>query len=408
MRLTYFKNSLLYRNKNFAYLYLGQFISFFGTMITMVAVPYQTYHLTHSNLMVGLVSLGQLLPLLVTALLGGAIADRHHRKRLLLIAETLMALACLILMTNALASKASIVILFIMASFISAINGLHRPALESITQQIVPAKDFAAVGSLRMFLFSIGMIAGPAIGGLLIAHFGLATAYLINVVSFTISLGAITCIKGVAKPENQRDESTLQSLISGVRYAASRQDLLGTYFVDFIAMIFGMPQALFPAIAHAHGGAKTLGLLYAAPAVGSIILSFFTKAAIRIKRQGVAIAIAATLWGIAIIFFGLSKNLWVALFFLALAGAFDAISGVFRSLLWNNTIPNHFRGRLAGIEMISYLSGPKLGDTEAGLVAAAFGMTCSIISGGVLCIIGVAVCCYCLPKFWAYRAPDIE
>jgi MFS family permease len=176
-------------------------------------------------------------------------------------------------------------------------------------------------------------------------------------------------------------------------------------------MVFGMPQALFPAIAEQRGGAQTLGLLYSAPAVGALLLSFFGGISEKIKRHGAAISVSAILWGFAIIGFGLAANLWLSLFFLMLAGTFDAASAIFRQLLWNETIPNNYRGRLSGIEMISYLSGPKLGDTEAGLVAAAFGITASIVSGGILCVVTVAACSYLLPKYWNYRSashPVIE
>lgn len=396
--------SLLGRNPNFRFLFTGQFVSYFGTMITSVALPYQIYHQTHSTLMVGLLSLAQLLPLLVTALLGGVLADRHHRRTMLLIAESALALGCLILALNASLDIPSLWVLFIIGSLMAAITGLHRPALDSMMQQIVKPEDFPSVGALSTFTYSLGMITGPAIGGLIIAHFGLVPTFTIDFFSFTFSLIALSQLKNIAKPTAIIDESTWISLKQGMQYAFSRQELLGTYFVDFVAMIFGMPNALFPAIAHMHGGAKTLGLLYAAPAVGAVFVSLTCRWLQKIKRHGVGIAVSALLWGLAIIGFGLSSYLWLALGFLALAGAFDAISGIFRQTMWNQTISNDFRGRLAGIEMISYLSGPKLGDTESGLVAAAFGITTSVVSGGVLCIVGVVVCCWCLPKFWRYRA----
>lgn len=240
--------------------------------------------------------------------------------------------------------------------------------------------------------------------GLIIAHFGLVTTFSVDLASYLVSLMTLVMMKGIPNPQVTQDLSTFSSLKQGLQYALSKQELLGTYAVDFAAMVFGMPMALFPAIAESFGGVKTLGLLYAAPAVGALVISFCSGWAGRIKRHGIAIAIAALFWGIAIVFFGLSKNLWLALFFLSMAGAFDAISGIFRQTMWNTIIPNHYRGRLAGIEMIGYLSGPKLGDTEAGLVAAAFSVTASVVSGGLFCIIGVAVCCYYLPRFWQYRA----
>jgi MFS family permease len=396
--------SIFKRNRNFLLLYIGQFTSFLGTMITSVALPYQIYTETHSTLMVGLLSLAQLLPLLVTALIGGVFADRYHRRRLLLIAEAILAIGSLLLAYNANLATPHIWAIFIISSAMSAFNGLHRPALESMVQQIVEKKDFPTVGSVGSFKVSVCMIAGPALGGLIIAYYGIVATYLVDVMTFVISLIVLLLMSHIPKPSGRKDESTLAALKSGFRYAFSRQELIGTYLVDFIAMVFGMPTALFPAIAQSFGGAKVLGLLYSAPAIGALVVSFFSGWAADVKRHGLAIAIAATLWGVAIIFFGFSTHLMWALFFLALAGGFDAISGIFRSIMWNQTIPNELRGRLAGIEMISYLSGPKLGDTEAGLVAAAFGITTSIVSGGVLCVIGVGICCFYLPKFWSYHS----
>lgn len=397
--------SIFRRNRNFTLLYIGQFVSFFGTMITSVALPYQIYSMTHSTLMVGLLSLFQLLPLFVTALVGGVFADRYHRRLLLLVAETILALGSVMLAFNAHHPTPSILLIFIAAVVMAAFNGLHRPALESILQQIVPKEDFPIVSPLSTFKYSAAMIIGPAVGGLLIAHSGLSITYMVDVMTFAVSLLAIFLISDIPKPVvANKDESTIAALKSGLKYAVSRQELIGTYVVDFAAMIFGMPTALFPAVAENFGGVKALGWLYAAPAVGALFISFVSGWARDIHYHGRAIAVSAGLWGIAIVCFGFATNFYLALFFLALSGALDAISGIFRSIMWNQTIPNHLRGRMAGIEMISYLSGPRLGDTEAGLVAAAFGVTASIVSGGILCVFGVMVCCYYLPKFWDYKS----
>lgn len=397
--------SIFKRNPKFTLLYVGQFMSFFGTMVTSVALPYQIYHRTHSTLMVGLLSLFQLLPLLVTALIGGVFADRYHRRMLLLISEGLLAIGCLCLMWNASVPDAPIALLFIIASIMSGITGLHRPALDSLVQQIVRKEDFSAVGSVAMFKATFCMIAGPAIGGLLVASAGLVVTYFLDFLTFLVSLFAIWRMGALPKPVmNQPDLSTFSALKESFRYAMSRQELIGTYVVDFVAMIFGMPSALFPAIAQQFGGAAALGCLYSAPGVGALILSIFSGWTHKVTRHGAAIAIAAGLWGVSIILFGLASNFYAALFFLALAGAFDGVSGIFRSTMWNETIPNELRGRMSGIEMISYLSGPKLGDTEAGIVAAMFGVTASIVSGGVICVVGVLASCCLLPRFWFYRS----
>lgn len=396
--------SLLRRNKRYRLLFLGQSISFIGTMITSVALPYQIYHLTRSTLMVGLLSLAQLFPLLITALWGGALADKHHRRQLLFMTESLLSIGCLLFTWNAYSSTPSIALLFIVSSTMSAITGLHRPSIEGISQQIVAKEDLAQMSAIHSLMFSIAMIAGPALAGLIIARFGLVVTYSVDFFTFFISLLTLILMGPIPKPLASKDQSTFSAIKEGVRFAVTKPILLGSYLVDFLAMIFGMPMALFPAIAESFGGPKALGMLYAAPAVGALLVSFLSGWTHKVKRHGKAIALSAIFWGIAIILFGFMSNLVFALFFLSVAGAFDSISGIFRTTLWNETIPESFRGRLAGIEMISYMSGPKLGDTEAGLVAAAFGITASIVSGGILCVAGVAICCFCLPAFWKYRS----
>lgn len=395
--------SILRRNRPFALLYYGQFVSFLGTMITMVALPFQIYEATHSTVMVGMLSFAQLLPLLFTALLGGVLADRHARRRLLLISECLLAFGCIALAINAGMDTPNLVVIFVMASLMSAITGLHRPAFEGAIQQLVQEEDYKTVGALRAFEFSFCMIVGPAITGLIVAKFGVAITYGVDFVTFLCSILSLVCLGPLPNPRHKAFAPIFHALKEGIQFAWNRQVLLGSYCVDFIAMVFAMPNALFPAIALSIGGVKTLGLLYAAPAVGSLLLSVWSGWTASIKYEGRAIAISAACWGVAMVGFGLSHSLVWSLFFLALAGAFDACSGIFRASLWNNAIPHDFRGRLAGIEMLSYLSGPKLGDTRAGLMAATCGIAPAIISGGLLCVVGVWFCCYRIPAFWRYK-----
>lgn len=396
--------SLLKKNRDYAFLYGGQFISFIGTIITGVALPWQIYQLTHSSLMVGLLGMAQLLPLLVTALLGGVYADRYNRRKLVVCSECILMLGCMVLVFNASLIHAHLMLIYFIAALMSAITGLHRPAFESMTQQLVGSADYKAVGALASFKFGFCMIVGPAIGGLLIARFGVITTYVIDISTFFVSLVALAQMSPLEQTVKKEQFPVLKSLKEGLKYATSRQELMGSYLVDFTAMVFAMPNALFPAIAQSYGGAKTLGLLYAAPAVGALLISFFSGWTARVNKDGQAIAIAAGLWGGAMIGFGLSKHLWLALLFLALSGAFDAVSGIFRSTLWNHVIPQDYRGRLAGIEMISYAGGPRFGDARAGAVASCFGLTTAIISGGIGCLIAVAICCILMPKFWHYES----
>jgi MFS family permease len=237
----------------------------------------------------------------------------------------------------------------------------------------------------------------------LIAAFGVTLTYGIDLATFLISLGFLAAMRA-SPPAPDADRPSLRSIAEGLRYARSRPELMGTYLVDINAMFFGMPQALFPAIAASYGGAQVLGFLLAAPAVGSIVVALFSGWTRHVHRHGRAVALAACGWGLAIVAFGFADVLWLALLCLAAAGGMDAISGLFRSVIWNETIPDRLRGRLAGVEMISYTSGPTLGNFEAGALAALTSVRTSIVSGGVMCVVGTGVVLALIPSFWRYDA----
>jgi MFS family permease len=395
----------LRRHRDFRALYAAQFVSFLGTMVTYVALPFQMFQLTHSSLKVGLLGFAELVPLLLTAFVGGALADTVDRRRMVLATEVGLGLGSGALALAALHGSPPVWTLYAVAAVMSALNGLQRPSLEALAPKLVDPDEMPALASLTMFRGSIGMIAGPALGGALIASAGLAATYLFDMLTFVFSFVAIRTIRAVLPPEPGEGPS-LRSVLDGFRYARSRQELIGTYVVDFVAMVFGMPLALFPAIAAARGGPKALGLLYAAPACGALVASLTSRWASRVHRHGLMVMLAAAVWGLAIVGFGLSGGLVPALLFLAFAGGADAVSGMFRMTLWNQTIPDGLRGRLAGIEMVSYMSGPLLGHVEAGMIAAVFSVKVSIISGGVLCVIGVLLCALFLPRFVTYDARD--
>ena len=396
--------SVLRQNREYALLYAGQFITFIGAVITTVAIPYQTYDLTKSTAIVGLLSLSQLIPLLFTALLGGIYADRYNRRKIVMLSEIALTIGCVILTLNANLEHPSLWVIFITSSIMSGITGMHRPSIESMTQQLVPAKHYKAVGALGSFKFSFCLIVGPAIAGLLIAHFSLVAAYIADIITFATSLICLLCMQKTPTPKCKQHPPILTSLKEGISYAYQRKELLGSYYVDFIAMLCAQPTILFPAIAENLGGPKVLGLLYSSEAVGALLVSFFSGWTSNVKSDTKAITISAALYGVAVIGFGMAHNLYLALGFLAIGGAFDAISGIFRVSLWNSSIPTDKRGRLAGIEMLSYLSGPRLGGTRAGFFAEFMGLPGAIISGGALCIFGVWLCAKSMPKFWNYNA----
>jgi MFS family permease len=391
----------LRRRRDFRLLFIGQGVSFFGSEITYVAIPYQAYRLSGSSLVVGLLGLAELAPLLAAAFIGGALADAFDRRRMTQVTEVMFAAATIALVVNALLPHPRLSVLFVMAALLATLDGLQRPSLDALVPRLVERDEIVAAGALTSFRMTIGMIAGPAVGGVLLATVGLPATYLVDTVTFVVSLVALQRMRAVPPPADAEPPS-LARIVEGLRYARSRPELMGTYIVDIVAMFFGMPMALFPAAATHLGGAGVLGLLYAAPAVGSLLATVTSGWAARVHRHGAAVCVAAAGWGVGIIGFGVAPNLALALLGLVLAGGADMLSGIFRGTIWNQTIPDHLRGRLAGIEQVSYSTGPLLGNVEAGAVASLAGVRASIVSGGVLCVAGVAVAALALPAFWRY------
>lgn len=390
-------------SRDYRLLFFGQLISAFGTAMSFVVVPVQVFQLTGSTLLVGLLSASEFVLILFMAFIGGAYADFIDKRRMLRLTEIGQTVVTAILVSNALLPRPQVWVLFVCASAHAGLGALQRPSFESMLQKIVPPELMASVSALNSLRWNVTTILGPSLAGIIVARFGAGTAYGIDLITFTASLIAVFLIRAVPAPTQTANRPTLKSVVEGLHYAWRRKEILGTYLIDMNAMFFGMPTALFPAMS-ANFGVGTVGFFYAAPSVGALVATVTSGWARRINRQGLVVAVAAALWGVAIIFFGFAQNLYVALFFLALAGAFDMISAVFRMTMWNQTIPHYLRGRLAGLEMISYTSGPKLGDAEAGIVATLFSVRTSIVSGGVLCVIGSALISLLIPQFISYHA----
>ncbi|MGN6379052.1 MAG: MFS transporter [Gaiellales bacterium] len=391
----------LRRHRDFRLLWLGQGVSFLGSMVTYVALPFQAYELTHSSLVVGLMGLAELAPLLISALAGGALADAIDRRMMVRLTEGGLAGCSGLLVVNSLLPHPAVWVLFVLSAVMASLDGLQRPSLDALAPRLVERDELMAAGALNTFRMTVGMVAGPALGGLLIAAIGLPATYGFDVVTFGASLSALAMMRAVPPPP-EAERPSLRRVLDGWAYARSRPELIGTYAVDIVAMFFGMPNALFPAVASSLGGPKVLGLLYAAPAVGALLATVTSGWTAHVRRHGAAVCLSAIGWGLGIVVFGLSHALPLALVGLCLAGVADTLSGLFRSVIWNRTIPDHLRGRLAGIEQVSYSTGPLLGDVEAGVVASLAGVRASIVSGGVLCVAGVVVAVAALPAFWRY------
>lgn len=388
-------------SRDFRLNFLGSMTSMFGSMVTFVAIPYQVAQLTGSPLAVGLLGACELGPILIMAFVGGAMADYLDRRRLVLLSELAFAVVTGALLVNAALSRPAVWVLFVCSALLAGIDGIQRPALDAMIPRLVPAEQIPAASALGSLRMNLAAVAGPAVSGLLIAAVDLPWVYAVDVLTFAFSLGALLLMHAVPPPTGA-DRPSLRSVAEGLRYARSRPELLGTYLVDINAMFFGMPMALFPFVADRMGGPAVLGLLYAAPSAGAILATVTSGWSNHVHRHGLMVVLAAGAWGLAIVGFGFADGLWLALLFLALAGAADMISGMFRSIIWNQTIPDHLRGRLAGIEMVSYTTGPLLGNTEAGLAASVFSLRTSIVSGGILCVVGTGVLALALPAFLRY------
>lgn len=391
----------LVKYRDFRLLYIGQFLSFIGSMVTYVAIPYEVYELTKDNKIVGFVSIAQLIPVILFGIIGGAYADRLNRRKLLLVSEVLMCLFIGMFAWNAFRETPSVPLIFITVFLLQSVVGFHRPAMDALNQKLVEPEDYASIGALGSFRWSVGAIVGPALGGLIIAKFGVKGAYLFDVVTFFAALVCIFLMKQTPDPE-KRQHSPLQDIKEGLQFALSRPELIGTYLIDIVAMLFAFPVALFPAMAESFGGAKAVGFLFSGMATGAMVMTVFSGWSGKVRHHGRAVVIAASLWAVFIFFLGFANSLPLAFLCLVFAGAADMLSGLFRGIIWNQTVPNELRGRLSGIEMISYMSGPLLGNARAGYVASATSVSISIISGGIICFLAVILTAFCLPKFWKY------
>ncbi|GLZ77203.1 MFS transporter [Actinorhabdospora filicis] len=389
------------RRRDFRLYYTGSAISAFGSMISTVVIPFQVAKMTQSPVLVGLLGLCELVPLLFTSFIGGALADYVDRRRLVLWCEVALTGLTGLLLLNSLVGKPQLWALYVIAALTTALAGLARPSRDSLIPRLVEPHEIPAVSGLQSTYWNVSAIAGPAIAGFMLAHVHLAWVYAIDLATFAVSLACLALVRAVPPPPDA-DRPSVKSVLEGLRYAKRRPELLGTYLVDMNAMFFGIPTALFPFLALQFGGPQVLGLLHAAPAAGALLASATSGWAGRVHRHGLVVLVAAGIWGLGILGFGLSPNLWPALACLAVAGGADMISGMFRGIIWNQTIPDRLRGRLAGIEQLSYLSGPTLGNLEAGAATKLFGIGGSVIFGGVMTIVGTGALALWLRSFVTY------
>jgi len=392
----------LRQSRDFRLLFSAGTVFYLGGMITYVAIPYQLYTITGDNLAVGLVGLVELFPLIVFGLYGGALADHVDRRRLLIGCGVAQAVLTLVLALNASFDEPRTWLIYVVAFFLAAAQSLQRPSKEALLPRTVEHDQLTAANALDSFGMQAGVLVGPAIGGLLLAHTGATWCYLVDVVGL-VAASLMFRAMGSYPHRDETKPPSLAGIGEGLRYAMSRRDLLGTYLVDIAAMLLAIPVVLFPALAEdVFREPALLGLLYSVETVGALLATVTSGWATRVTHHGRAIVIAAALYGLFIGLAGLSPTIWLALVLFAFAGAADMISAVFRQTVWNSTIPESMRGRLAGIEMLSYSLGPLGGQVRAGFVADLWSVRGAIASGGFACVAGVGLTAAWLSDFWDY------
>ncbi|MGA3352196.1 MAG: MFS transporter [Acidimicrobiales bacterium] len=391
------------QSQPFRRLWAGYLVTTLGSQLTVVAIPYQVYELTHSSFDVGLVGLAQILPVLGGSLFGGSIADAVDRRILLLSTQLSLALCSLGLALNSSHGHATLWPLYALSALGAGISSVDSPTRSAVLANLVGRPMFASANALWQLLYQVGQVAGPAVAGLLLGQVGIASVYWIDTATFAVSLLAVASLPSL-RPPGGGTRFGLRSIGEGLRYLKGRPVLQGTFVIDLDAMVLGMPRALFPALALArfHGGAGTVGLLYASPGAGALIAALLTGWVVGVRRQGWAVIIAVGIWGAAITAFGLVPWLIAALVLLGIAGAADVVSAVFRGTILQLEAPEALRGRLSSVHTAVVTGGPRIGDFEAGAVAALSSAQISVVSGGLGCLVGVGLVSWLMPRFTRY------
>ena len=394
------------RDRDFRLLWLGQMINGLGRQVTVVALPFELWQLTHSSLSIGLLALVQLAPILVFSLGGGAVADAVDRRRLLIVTQLLLAATSLALVVLAMQPSPPVWALYAVSAVAAGVGAVDGPARTSAIPRLVPRERLPAAIAVNWLSGQTVAVAGPVFAGVLIAISGVATAFAFDVATFMASLVALLMIAPIPPHPNARRPS-LRSIAEGLRFARDRQIIMATFAIDLDAMVFGMPSSLFPQLALTvfNTGAAGYGLLNAAPAVGALVGAAFSGWVGRVRRPGRGVVAAVAGWGAAILAFGLlTASFPVALACLAFAGGADVVSAVLRSSIVQLTTPDQLRGRLSSIHMLVVTSGPRVGDAEAAAVAAVAGPQFSVVSGGVLCLLGLIAVVRFFPQLMAYES----
>jgi MFS family permease len=389
---------------DFRNLWTAGLISYFGSMITYVALPFQLKELTGSYLAVGLLGVVEIVPLIIFGLYGGVLADSVDRKKMVWATEAGALVLVLVLLGNSLMGSPKTFIIYLVAAFFAVVDGLQRPSMDAMLPRLVSHEDLPAASALLSLRWQLGVIVGPTLGGVIFSTMSVSAGFVVDIGTYLLSLFFLARVRSIP-PSKEAEKPSLAAFLDGVKYAFKRQDLLGTYIIDLAAMTLAMPMALYPFWADDLSAPWALGFFYASITVGSVFITLTSGWTRTYRFHGRAVILAAMGWGLAVAAAGLSNSLILVLIFLTIAGAFDMVSALFRGNIWNQTIPDNFRGRLAGIELLSYSVGPLAGQLRAASMAAATSLSFSVTSGGLMCVVVVGFLAIFLPKMWKY---DVE
>ncbi|MEV5711300.1 MFS transporter [Actinoallomurus sp. NPDC052274] len=388
-------------SRDFRRVWISGTVTFLGSVFTMTAVPLQIADITGSPLAVGAIGAVELVPTIVFGLYGGALADAVDRRTMVLTTEIVMGFLSVLLLINATLDVPMLWPLYIAAGGAAAVQGLQQPALEAMIPRLLPPDQLVAASALISVRWSVGAVIAPAAAGVVVATAGIPAAYTIDLVTFVLSVALLARVRPMpSSPE--AGNPALRQIAQGARYAARRPDLMGTCLVDMAATALALPTALFPFLAHDLHAQWALGLLYAASAAGSLLAAAAGGWIGRVHRHGRMVLLAGAVVGAAMVGAAFSTGVWLVLVFLAIAGAANWTGDTFRTAIWNQSIPDHLRGRLAGIELLIGSAGPALGDVRAGGLAGRYGIRLTMWSGGLACMSSVAVLTTALPALWRY------
>jgi MFS family permease len=402
----------LKESRDFRLLTAGTIFTGLGAQAALVALPYQTYVITKSAFLTGMLGAAELLPLVIASLYAGAFADRHDRRKLLMLAQSALVLVAAGLTVAALTGPPPVWILFVLAGATAGASSVERVTRTSIVPNTVPPHLLRSALSLTFGLVQLTMVLGPAIGGLLIAGFGIAAPYIVDGVSCLGMLAAAWAISpqppfvaelaaGELPPQR---EPVGQSIRGGLSFVRKSQALVASFVIDLCAMTFGMPRALFAVLSVSvfHAGATGTGFLYASVSLGAVVAALTTGWLEHARWLGRIVLAAVAVWGAAIAAAGLMPTIIPAMILFAIAGAADSVSAVCRSTISQSVTPDHMRGRMSSVFMLVVASGPRLGDIESGTVASLTSPQFSVVSGGLACIASVGVVAFALPGLAAY------